>query len=393
MQVNEFLHKKLATALPGVHATRMAALFDTVTAVVNGAPLSLSGLGRALSSPAKVKHLIKKVDRLLGNPHLQAERFSIYQAVARPFLRQEREPVVLVDWSHADDRKRLFILRAALVLKGRSVPLLEAAHDRDNCPRFQAQFLKHLAETLPSSCRPVVITDAGFGCKWFAAIAALGWSFVGRVRNREHFASPGRHDWRSVTQMTALACARPHDAGFFEMTQRRFPVRVVVYKALPKGRVYRGRTGKPSADTRSRQCAKRAVDPWLLVCSSDATWRAKRVVQMYARRMRIEEGFRDTKSRRYGLGLEEQACQTPARLNILLLIAALALYAVLLAGLLATGRGHARSYQANTGKGSVLSLVSIGRQWLRRPESVTSNEWALVDRERMALMRTAAFLT
>lgn len=392
MQVIQFLHTTLAAALPQVHAMRLRSLLEAVAAALAGAPLSLTGLGRWLPSSALVKHAIKQIDRLLGNRHLQGERLAFYGHLLHQVLRRESTPVVVVDWSHADERKQLFILRASLLIAGRSLPVFEAAHDRENCPAFQRRFLQQLARLMPCGCRPIVITDAGFGRKWFAAVAALGWHYVGRVRNREGFARPGRVHWYSVKALSRAAKLQPEDLGAFEMTRHRLPVRVVRVKRPPKGRVYRGRLGQRSADSRSKQCAKRAREPWVLVSNLAPPYDANDIVTLYTRRMRIEEGFRDLKCVRYGLGLRLQASTTAARLNILLLIGAIATFAIYLCGLYARHQGYTRSYQANTSTAKVLSLFSLGRQWLRRPDHPTVGDWRLAHQALVEAMMTATIL-
>jgi len=37
---------------------------------------------------------------------------------------------------------------------------------------------------LPKSCKPIIVTDAGFRIPWFQLVESLGWDFIGRVRNR-----------------------------------------------------------------------------------------------------------------------------------------------------------------------------------------------------------------
>ena len=48
-----------------------------VEAGLSGASLSITALGRALSGPAFIKHKIKHMDRLAGNPHLNSERMTV----------------------------------------------------------------------------------------------------------------------------------------------------------------------------------------------------------------------------------------------------------------------------------------------------------------------------
>ena len=75
--------------------------------------------------------------------------------------------------------------------------------------------------------------------------------------------------------------------------------------------------------------AKAQKEPWLLAVSPQlAALNAKAVVAIYSGRMQIEQTLRDVKNSRWGLGLFESQTRQPKRLAILLLIAALACYAL-----------------------------------------------------------------
>ena len=52
-----------------------------VTSTINGQQLTVTGLGRNLKSHSNTdtKHDIKRIDRLIGNQHLHAERQDIYR--------------------------------------------------------------------------------------------------------------------------------------------------------------------------------------------------------------------------------------------------------------------------------------------------------------------------
>nr|WP_250636848.1 transposase [Pseudoalteromonas rubra] len=68
-----------------------------------------------------------------------------------------------------------------------------------------------------------------------------------------------------------------------------------------------------------------AVEPWLLATNLPAElFKPKRVVSLYAKRMQIEESFRDLKSPQYGMGLRHSKSRCPNRLDILLLLSLLA---------------------------------------------------------------------
>ncbi|SEI58612.1 hypothetical protein SAMN04244579_01259 [Azotobacter beijerinckii] len=85
--------------------------------------------------------------------------------------------------------------------------------------------------------------------------------------------------------------------------------------------------------------------------------------------MQIEEGFRDLKSHRLGFGLGLHRSRCPRRIEILLLIAVLANYALCLLcllGLQAREAGHERRFQSNSVKDRhVLSLWRLGLEYAR----------------------------
>ena len=86
--------------------------------------------------------------------------------------------------------------------------------------------------------------------------------------------------------------------------------------------------------------------------------------------MQIEEGFRDVKSLRFGFAFDLHRTRCPRRIEILLLIAALACYALYLAGLQAHKTGKSRRFQSNSIKHkTVLSLWRVGLEYLRRSAS------------------------
>jgi hypothetical protein len=107
--------------------------------------------------------------------------------------------------------------------------------------------------------------------------------------------------------------------------------------------------------------------PWLLASSfPHSPESARRVTQLYAQRMQIEETFRDLECHRWGFGLRYARCNSAGRLEILLLLGALATLTAWLVGLAARALQLNRRLQANTERGrEVLSTFFIGRQFLR----------------------------
>jgi len=92
--------------------------------------------------------------------------------------------------------------------------------------------------------------------------------------------------------------------------------------------------------TRIAPHSRREQEPWLLASNlRQASWKARQIMGIYRKRMQIEEGFRDVKSLRFGFAFDLHRTRCPRRIEILLLIAALACYVLYLVGLQAHTTG------------------------------------------------------
>jgi Transposase DDE domain len=364
------LQRWLRRACPAVHAARATAVVKVVEALLLGGKLTLTHLGRNLRSAAFAKHSIKRVDRLLGNAYLHDERLAIYRAIARWLVAGTPRPILLVDWADCAPGHRWLMLRAALPLGGRAIPVYEEVHPltRYNSPRTHRRFLRNLRSVLPEACSPILVTDAGFRGPWFREVERYGWDWVGRVRNKVKYRLEGGSDGESWAYTTALypeATPTPRYLGCGALSRRQ-PYRCHLYLV----RQYRRGRGRPrTAHGRgptARRCRKLHQDPWLLATSLPPDRRSARwVVTRYALRMKIEEGLRDTKNPRWGFALHYARSRRPERVEILLLIAALGTLVCWLYGVAAETHHWMRHFQANTVRGrAVLSTVFLGRQLL-----------------------------
>lgn len=80
MNVDQLISKHLHFVTPLIHKIRRLSLFCAEQSVMNGADLSVTGLGRNIDNKALEKHRIKRVDRLCNNSYLRREIESIYSA-------------------------------------------------------------------------------------------------------------------------------------------------------------------------------------------------------------------------------------------------------------------------------------------------------------------------
>ncbi|MGU7795733.1 MULTISPECIES: transposase, partial [Enterobacteriaceae] len=102
-------------------------------------------------------------------------------------------------------------------------------------------------------------------------------------------------------------------------------------------------------------------------------------VNIYSKRMQIEETFRDLKSPAYGLGLRHSRTSSSERFDIMLLIALMLQLTCWLAGVHAQKQGWDKHFQANTVRNrNVLSTVRLGMEVLRHSGYTITREDLLV---------------
>lgn len=379
----------LKQAIPYLHSTRLKALMAAVEAGLKGASLSLTALGRALSGPTYIKHKIKRMDRLLGNPHLKSERTAIYGAMTQWLLQSLPVPLILVDWSPLTPDQSQQLLRAALPTGGRSLTLYEEIHPQRKLGSRQVQqdFLNRLRQLLPPHITPIIVADSGFRTPFFRAVEKLGWHWLGRIRNRDYIAlddQPGQ--WFSAKSLYSKATRKPKLLGAAHWV-RSNPLQgdLVTFFRPPKKRKVLTRFGRPAQSKFNRKQAAREKEPWLLVVSpSLKVYSAVRVVDYYRSRMQIEEGLRDTKSVHYGSDLAQESRIEADRRANLLFISALVLFALWLIGIGLKGTAIERQIKVSSNRSpySVIFLARIACQYVsfELPTTLLDQAQALLTR-------------
>jgi len=362
MRVLMMLRRVLKTSRAEIHVKRFGAMAAIVAGIIRGRRLSVTAIGRVLAGRAFPKHRIKRVDRLLSNWRMRAERWFYFSDVASFLLGRWSVPVILMDWTKVTEGFHALV--AAVPIGGRALTIYEEVHTERKLsnPRVQAAFLRALRDVLPAGCRPIVVTDAGFQGPFFREVSRLGWDFVGRIRGTTKMRSVLGGSWQTVSDLHAAAAVRgPRDLGAFQLYKDSDSIdaRIVLAPKRRRRKKHPWRWHWSAQGGTSPSTISGAKEPWLLATSVSAG-EADQIIAIYATRMQIEETFRDVKNPRFGWSLRHVRGYDANRLTLLLLFAALAALIVTLIGLAASAIGRQRRYQANTVRTRVLSHFVLG---------------------------------
>lgn len=379
------LQKCLSSAFSTMHAVRAKALLGAVSALIVSRRLVLMELARSWPGAERVRAPLKKLDRLLSNEHLQEERLGLYGAMARCLLRGIVHPLIVIDWSDLQAHGRGYLLRAAVPVKGRTVTLLEWVYppSQKQKPRAERAFLKRLKEIVPDGSIPIIVTDAGYKRPWFKAVRRLGWHYVGRIRGQAIIQFERRGKWRKLQEFYRKASSQPQrftTVRWGRWRQEELICDLVLWRKASKGRTRLTHTGKRSQSIRSKRAEKREGEPWLLVTSLlGENFSAWDIVKIYAKRMQIEESFRDLKCVRLGCAFDLSLTRSCARLAILLLIHALASFLAWLTALSINDRKAVAAYGGVTTqrRRRHYSLLRLGWLALRHDDPLAQPRWIL----------------
>ena len=105
MRARELLHKFFDTTCR-IDKRIKETLFVASESLLTCKNLSVNALGRSLSSPAKVKHCIKRMDRLFGNKTLHENANVFYKAFSNYYLNNNTYiPAISIKEFHIFDKQ------------------------------------------------------------------------------------------------------------------------------------------------------------------------------------------------------------------------------------------------------------------------------------------------
>jgi len=355
-------------------------LFAAVNSAITKQQVTVTALGRNLRSYSKTdtKHDIKRMDRIVGNQHLHAERKIIYKYMSDQLIGGKKHPILIVDWSPIPGNELFQLHRVSIPMGGRTLTIYEECFEEKklNNTDVHNQFLDTLEKLLPEGSQPIILSDAIYKTPWFKSIEAKNWYWVGRLRGNVQLSLEGK-TFKTSAQIMKQATTKAKNLGSILYSKRtQFPCQGTLFQGKEKGRHKNKKRGGVSKDSVSLYYSKKSKQPWLLVSHLPPEYNTpKKIVKLYGYRMQIEEAFRDTKNQQYGLGLAQAKSKSAKRYNNLLLIAALTLFLLWCIGQAAIENKYHYKLQANTVRNKiVLSNIYLAMQIVSDPRYEVDEE-------------------
>lgn len=324
--------KAIKTTLPFLAPTQATNLALLVSALLRRQTLCLSELARAYPRPARRRvstpkhdllHRLKRLWRFLNNERV--DPLAVQVALIPATIMQLGSPRwvgLALDWTMFDTRlpsgkrRRYQVLRIAVPRRGRALPLLQVAYDRDALPAGQSQnqleeaALLAVIQALPVGVRPVILADRGFARAPFLAwLQGHSLDYVVRVNRGTCLTNGAGHRWKLGEDGLRHGEQRWLPAvrfGLYHDRSRDLTLNVALSWQLPR---HLARLPRPNTPD----------EPWYLATSLQT---AHQAVAWYQQRWWIEASFKDSKSR---FRLKHVQVGTPERLSRLLMALTIAL--------------------------------------------------------------------
>jgi hypothetical protein len=325
-----------------LHAKTVLSLSDGVWGVLHGSVLAIHAIGRALAAAKGThpKHATKQVDRLLSNEKVALE--SLFTFWIRFIVAQRKKIVVALDWTEFDKDKQSTLALYAITEHERATPLCWKTYSqadlKGNMYQYESTMIELLHGAIPEDVEIVLLADRGFGDRdRYEHLTFLGFSYVIRFKGNilvtdKSGETLAAKDWRGESgRLVKLENAK--------VTGRKTAVGAVVI-VQDKG----------------------MKDVWCMACS-DASWSGTEIKELYGKRFKIEETFRDQKDPRFGMGLSAAQVKDGERRDRLMFLGVVAHALLELLGAAGERAGLDKGLKTNTVKRRTLSLYNQGVFW------------------------------
>jgi hypothetical protein len=328
--------RTVAGLMPDRHQHQTRALADLSFAVALAGDCRAGRVSPHVPTDAQPASSRRRFERLLDNPRLQPRQAQ--RELARSLLAHWAGATVLLILDETPRANDLRAMCVRVAYARRALPLAWVCYRPDAPPRRLPQLIRGLLRQvrgcLPRGCAVVLLADRGLA--WPVLIDFChesGWHYVLRLQRHIKVRLPDGTE-RSAGQLAPRVGARWYgEAEALKAAGWRGAGVVALWE--------NGMT-----------------EPWVLLVDEPGRVRHARV---YAKRMWVEESFRDDKSGAFEWG--RSAVRNPAHAARLLLIVALAMIQAASVGTESIRSGRRKHLDPRRGRR--ISVVQVGLRWLR----------------------------
>ncbi len=291
LHIHGTLLSQLRKWLPGERITRLRNLSWLMTGLFLARSIHLSHIARKLPLRGQIVSLTNRLRRFLDNPRVDI--WSYYRPVAKQLLDAlgGQRLTLLIDCTPLGFNYQLMVV--AVAYRRRALPLVWSVHRGKKgmvSAKYQIALLRKLAPLISRKTEVWVVGDAEFGnvalMRW---LSRRHWHYCLRVNSAYYYRRRGA-GWAAAASIPVQE-GQTLFLGWVRWTKREnFWVQLVAHWA-------RGED-----------------EPWFLVTDQAAT---RLTIQLYRKRMWIEELFGDLKG--HGFDLEATHLQNLDRLSRLVL--------------------------------------------------------------------------
>lgn len=322
-----------------LHKKRQKSIAFAAMGLLASESLFLHKMGEGLADTrgSNKKHATKQIDRLLSNKGISVWDLSDYWV--KYVIKEQKEVVVALDWSaFADDAQSMLSLNL-VTEKGMSIPLLwksvECKKIKYNRARYEDQILSKLKNILTDDVKVTLLADRGFADQKFFRFLSeeLNFNYIIRIKSNTTI----------IARKEKLkASERLNKNGHLVCLKEA----AITLKNYPVGQFV-------AVKDKGMKAA------WFLVTNLKIPGR--KIINLYAKRWKIEPYFRDLKDGRFGLGLEKTHIKSCERRDRLMLILALSYRLLVILGQAGEELGFDIKLKVNTVKTRTHSLFRQGQ--------------------------------
>jgi hypothetical protein len=324
-----------------------------VFGMMNARKASLIAIAKGMKSKTSVKHNLKRVARFMANKRIDIKK-SMYK-LQMIVIKNNKNLFITLDWTTIS-KNGYQILKATVIGDGRGIPFAFKTYKEGEIKKQQTElekdFLSYIESVIPKTITVYIIGDRGFGQKpeLLKHINKLGFIYIIRC-NERYFIKNKDYSGKLSDLITIKEI-------IYDLKDVAWPNS----KWYGKKRKHRDRK-KLNSRFIIYQGKKQRIR-WV-ICTNSNQLCPNKIIDIYYKRMTIEETFKDIKNIERGYAIESVKLSEEERYDKMLLILSYAYLLLTLFGLIMETKNMHKKIMANTVKYRSISLFQVGLYYFK----------------------------